>query len=41
LQAFIFDHNSLVQGLIHTLAGLWLLLFVVVAAILLQSRLKR
>ena len=41
LQAFIFDHHSLVQSLIQTLASLWLLLLVIVAAILLQSRLKR
>jgi hypothetical protein len=41
LQAFIFDHHSVVQSLIQTLASLWLLLLVVVAAILLQSRLKR
>jgi hypothetical protein len=41
LQAFMFDHHSVVQSLIQTLASLWLLLLVIVAAILLQSRLKR
>jgi len=41
LQAFIFDHHSVVQSLIQTLASLWLVLLVIVAAILLQSRLKR
>jgi hypothetical protein len=41
LQAFIFDHHSVVQSLIQTLASLWLLLLIIVAAILLQSRLKR
>ncbi len=41
LQACLFDHQQYMQGLVRMVASLWLLLLIVVAALLLASRLRR
>ena len=41
LQACLFDHQHFMQGLVQMVASLWLLLLIIVAALLLASRLRR